>query len=114
MDFIQPHLPRITDDVSFIFDAEEPHPRITHDIEFDITLETFDYTRRESTLPTIARQLTRMLSAGAEMGIGVAEALIRKPPGEPGRPESGGFNLFDQLKWNEDDYERFKVCCFLV
>lgn len=35
--------------------------------------------------------------------------LIRKPPGEPGRPRSGGFNLEEALGWPKDDFDRIQV-----
>lgn len=38
------------------------------------------------------------------------ETLIPKPPGEPGRPRSGGYNLQEQLiGWTTEFYDEVKV-----
>lgn len=46
---------------------------------------------------------------------GPSSHMIRKPVGEPGRPNSGGYSLqralFD-IGWSEGDYENLKVCTF--
>jgi hypothetical protein len=34
---------------------------------------------------------------------------IPKPPGEAGRPQSGGYNLQDKLGWNDRTYESIIV-----
>jgi hypothetical protein len=34
---------------------------------------------------------------------------IPKPPGEAGRPHSGGYNLQDKLDWNDKTYESIVV-----
>jgi hypothetical protein len=34
---------------------------------------------------------------------------IRKPPGEPGRPKSGGYKLETVLGWNEATFEAVRV-----
>ena len=34
---------------------------------------------------------------------------IPKPPGGPGRPRSGGYNLQEQLGWEKDEFEEIKV-----
>ena len=35
---------------------------------------------------------------------------IPKPTGEVGRPGSGGYNLRAAMGWDDDDYERLRVC----
>ena len=37
------------------------------------------------------------------------EGKISKPPGEPGRPRSGGYKLEDVLGWNEATFEAVRV-----
>jgi hypothetical protein len=34
---------------------------------------------------------------------------IPKPPGEPGRPDSGGYNLQQAVNWTSSDFNRLKV-----
>ena len=147
MNLVKPHLPKITQDLSFEFEADDPHPQITHDIEFDITLEKLDDIRKgiaATTTPTTApvpstrkaltMQLSRkgtqlgrkivhlhreetigsLLTRGAEsladvLGLSPQAPLIQKPPGEPGRPWSGGYNIEHALGWAADDYEDFEV-----
>jgi hypothetical protein len=36
---------------------------------------------------------------------GEVNTKIPKPPGEAGRPQSGGYNLQDKLGWNDKTYE---------
>lgn len=39
----------------------------------------------------------------------VSSTKIPKPPGEAGRPQSGGYNLQDKLGWNDKTYESVMV-----
>jgi hypothetical protein len=41
--------------------------------------------------------------------VGSVEADIKKPPGEVGRPESGGYNLPQALNWATKSYTKFQV-----
>lgn len=46
----------------------------------------------------------------------VSTSKIPKPPGEAGRPQSGGYNLQDKLDWNDRTYESVVVSlskCFM-
>ncbi|KAG6372740.1 hypothetical protein JVT61DRAFT_7134 [Boletus reticuloceps] len=38
------------------------------------------------------------------------DSMVPKPPGEPGRPGWGGYNLEATLDWNHKAYSKFKVC----
>ncbi|TFK19203.1 hypothetical protein FA15DRAFT_549499, partial [Coprinopsis marcescibilis] len=34
---------------------------------------------------------------------------IKKPPGEPGRPNSGGFNVEKAMKWSKEDFTKIQT-----
>jgi hypothetical protein len=44
-----------------------------------------------------------------EIGDEDGESKISKPPGEPGRPKSGGYKLEDILGWNEATFDAVRV-----
>jgi len=46
------------------------------------------------------------IEIGREEG---TEGKISKPPGEPGRPRSGGYKLEAVLGWNEATFEAVRV-----
>lgn len=47
--------------------------------------------------------------AGGDDGFGPGRILIPKPSGEPGRPQSGGFNLERALNWPKATFEKIQV-----
>lgn len=114
MKLVKPQLPAITHDLSLEFDAEDPHPRITHDMEFDITPATLGLNRGKAPSPTRpTRRLSLARSRSSSMAQSFAEilglALIKKPGGEPGRPNSRGYNIEDKLEWSKENFKEFEV-----
>jgi len=61
---------------------------------------------------SIANAGTALVTITRSHGQGVRPSLIPKPDGEPGRKESGGYNLQEQVGWAEDKYEELKVHTF--
>lgn len=112
MKLVKPRLPAITHDLSLEFDAQDPHPRITHDMEFDIPLSILESNRGKGSLGT-RRRVSFLMSRSFEMGRSIVEglgrALIEKPQGQPGKPDSGGYSIAQSLDWAKDDYKEFKV-----
>ena len=48
-------------------------------------------------------------NSGSDEGFGPGPSLIPKPPGEAGRPQSGGFNLEVSLGWPKPTFQKILV-----
>ncbi|RXW11617.1 hypothetical protein EST38_g14237, partial [Candolleomyces aberdarensis] len=85
-------------------------PLITPDIEFKFTKETFNSQRL--TLKVKAAVFQDVLSSEDDeqsSTVGDGLSLIAKPPGEPGRPNSGGFGLEQALGWPLKEVKNLSV-----
>lgn len=103
MKLVKPHLPGITHDLTFEFDAQDRHPTTTHDMEFDIPLEMLERNRDMGRV--LARTSAPILTPPcAQRGV----ALIPKPQGEPNRPGSTGYNLKQTLNWRDELFSEFQ------
>lgn len=65
-----------------------------------------------SALTDLDSDLDEPATSNAKQTSSSRATMIKKPPGEPGRPGSGGFNLekaLGDLGWSKDDFESFRV-----
>lgn len=53
--------------------------------------------------------LTELAESSDDDSVASVEADIKKPPGEVGRPESGGYNLAQAMNWIAKTFARFQV-----
>jgi hypothetical protein len=60
------------------------------------------------TLPP-SRELSPLTDDSDDASVDPDEATIPKPPGEAGRPESGGYNLEVAVNWNSSEFVLLKV-----
>ena len=112
-------LPLITSRVEFKFNKFPSLPPITLRQSHEKSLRTIRRSRTPyARTRTLHRQLSssdeedpteRTTSESPESEDETLVAKIPKPPGEAGRKNSGGFNLQDELGWNDDKYKEFTV-----
>ncbi|KAK0191936.1 hypothetical protein F5146DRAFT_999194 [Armillaria mellea] len=113
------HLPLITRCVEFTPLAHTPLPSITVHREFIIPWERslspppVDHgspplSEASDTSDDSMNSDDDNLSGGAldEEGVDDEVKVIPKPPGEPGRPKSGGYNLEQALSWPDAIYQQ--------
>ncbi len=119
------HLPLITCRIEFTPLAHTPRPSITACREFTIA-------REHSPSPPLIDPGSPSLSDTSDASDGSMHSdddnpsgsivgdddgvddedvkIIPKPPGEPGRPKSGGYNLEQALGWPDAIYQQVIVC----
>ncbi|KAJ2924030.1 hypothetical protein H1R20_g13066, partial [Candolleomyces eurysporus] len=101
MTIVNRPLPSITQDENFETRLPGSLPLITPEINFKFTRESF---HAQKLMPEVKVAVFQDIQCGEEdvqssaIGSG-GPALIAKPPGEPGRPNSGGFGLEQALGW---------------
>lgn len=81
--------------------ASAPYPKPTLKVKF-ASVDT-----RETSEPT---------SEGSSQEDDDEQTTVPKPPGEPGRPNRGGYNIQKEVGWRRPVYEKFRVsehivCC---
>lgn len=128
---IKKYLPIISSRIDFGLNSFIKPPTISARIDFANRLRTGDtpVTSSESILPLPPTEEPIKEAPGAEMDIdrlsdfsdlsdisddeggpGVPdEPKIKKPPGEVGRPHSGGYNLQNVLSWDDKLYKQVVV-----
>lgn len=129
--YVQKHQPLITPRIEFGAGPPHPLPLLTSRIEFDpqslararISSDTDrqernDKRRRLSTSGRYDRDDSDASSDDdppTQTPTAGPSTLKTKPPGEPGKPGSGGYSLENVLlnvhKWQKKDYEALYVRC---
>jgi len=71
-------------------------------------------TQTDSTAvgPTFESSPLTELPESDDDSVASVQADIKKPPGEVGRPESGGYNLTQAMNWTTKSFNRFQVGLF--
>ena len=119
------HLPLITTRIEFQFNVLSPQPQITPRRDFGAVIRcqarrNTPYTRStRGDVPVTARRaespLTEIADSDSDTDGGivgestVSSHKIPKPKGEPGRSNSGGYNLQDAMGWNNKEFTTFTV-----
>lgn len=62
-----------------------------------------------SDLSSLSELDTSSDSESSVSSVNSKDGLIQKPQGECGRPNRGGYNLQDALRWNPRQYKKVKV-----
>ena len=119
---VKRHLPLITTRIAFTtqvlpdrpvitpridFDTEERR-RLTHSVAVENHLSLNDLTSEDmSTTDDEGEDFESEEDCKNELNNELTK--IPKPPGEAGRPGSGGYNLKDALGWSKQDYDKVQV-----
>ncbi|TFK17177.1 hypothetical protein FA15DRAFT_711064 [Coprinopsis marcescibilis] len=128
---VKRNLPQIAQELSFKLAGSGPLAPITLDREFDIGGQEIFENRRQVLLARRVNENQLKASPstrGSENPIVVEMAesseeedededvmeveagpLIKKPPGEPGRPNSGRFNIEQAMGWTKEDYSKLQA-----
>ena len=111
---IKCHLPLITTRIEFKFNVLPAPPHITPRRDFGAHIRR--QNRRDSVTPysrsTHFRNVTPARSQSPSEHFSDGEKgfeKIRKPPGEAGRVNSGGYDLQTALGWDYEQYNKFTV-----
>lgn len=121
-------LPLITQDINFQFRNLGNQPQISQDTDFsylngsrdfegNAVIHNFVRTQAEPGIiasnpgtPVVEETTSDGEPALSDEGGGAD--LIKKPPGQAGRPNSGGYNLEEAVGWPTEEFVKLQVGCF--
>ena len=106
--FICRHLPLITGRIIFTAQVSPDPPTITPRIDFNMEdLNPSPLGRQESGIDDLEDSDSVLTDLEEEP----EDEKIPKPPGEAGRPGSGGYNLKEVLGWTKADFDKVQASC---
>jgi hypothetical protein len=104
---IRQHLPLITGRIIFTAQVSPDPPAITPRIDFNMEdLNTLSPGRQESDVDDAEETPSELTDIEEELE---DNEKILKPPGEAGRPGSGGYNLKEELGWSKAEFDKVQV-----
>ena len=87
--------------------TQSPYPA-TKQAHHQSSAKSYDHADSES--PSEHSSSSESVDSDSILSTLLGQLKILKPPGEPGCPGRGGYNLETAIDWNHKVFTKFKVC----
>jgi hypothetical protein len=102
------HMPLPIMRSALFFADEDELPTVSLKMTLPLCRVSFKEAHHRSVSPPLPDEMPPLTDVSSESDDATPEE-IPKPPGEPGRPDSGGYNIEQALSWDPSEFIRLKV-----